>query len=74
MEIENLKSNHAWENIPCQKNESCYHCKCKKQYRSIPQNDFTISVKDEQGNLNQYTISKIKINYGKNDEVLGWFF
>jgi len=70
MEIINLKSDHEWQHLPCQKNESCFHCKCKKQYDSIPKNDFII--KDEDGN--NTTISKIKINYGNKDEVIGWSF
>ena len=74
MEITNLKSDHEWQNIPCQKNESCFHCKCKKQFDSIPKNDFVINDQDENGNITQKTVTKITINYGNKDEVLGWYF
>jgi hypothetical protein len=70
MEITNLKTDHEWQHIPCQKNENCFHCKCKKQFDSIPKNDFI--VKDIEGN--NITISKITLNYSKKDEVIGWFF
>ena len=74
MNIKNLKSDHEWQHIPCQKNETCFHCKCKKQYQSIPKDDFTINIKDENNNVIEKTISKITIYYGNKDEVLGWFF
>lgn len=70
MEITNLKSDHEWEHLPCQKNESCFHCKCKKQFESIPKNDFI--VKDKDGN--NITISKITLDYTEKDEVRGWIF
>lgn len=74
MEITNLKSDHEWQHISCQKNETCFHCKCKKGYDSIPKNDFTITDKDENDNITQKTISKITLHYGNKDEILGWFY
>jgi len=74
MEIINLKSDHEWQHLPCQKNESCFHCKCKKQYDSIPKNDFNVNQTDENENIIQKTITKITIHYGNKDEILGWYF
>ena len=70
MKINNLKENPEWKNTPCSKSENCFHCKCKKQFDSIPKNDFII--KDIEGN--NITISKITLDYSKKDEVIGWFF
>jgi hypothetical protein len=74
MEITNLKTDHEWQHISCQKNESCFHCKCKKQYDSIPKNDFNVNETDNDGNITQKTITKITIDYGNKDEILGWYF
>ena len=74
MEIINLKSDHEWQHLPCQKNESCFHCKCKKQYDSIPKNDFNVNTTDENENIIQKTITKITIHYGNKDEILGCYF
>jgi len=74
MNIKNLKSDHEWQHLPCHKNETCFHCKCKKQYDSIPQNDFEIEEKDLEGNVTKRTISEIELIYTNKDEVIGWRF
>ena len=74
MNIKNLKSHHEWEDLPCEKNSTCFHCKCKKQFDSIPKNNFNINYKDLDDNLINLEISEITINYGAKDEVIGWTF
>ncbi len=74
MNIKNLKSDHEWQHIPCQKNETCFHCKCKKQFDSIPKNDFEIEEEDLNGNKTKRIISEIELMYTNKDEVIGWRF
>ena len=75
MKINNLKTNHEWENLPCEKNPNCFHCKCKKSFESIPKNDFKFNEKDpETDTITERVIKEITLVYGAKDEVLGWSF
>ena len=75
MNIKNQKSNPEWKNIPCSKQENCFHCKCKKQDESIPKENFIVKNFDKDGNLiGDHEVTEIEIVYGNKDEVLGWVF
>jgi len=75
MKINNLKENPEWKNLPCSKSENCFHCKCKKQFDSIPREDFIVKEFDLDGNyIGDKVISEITLYTKDKDEVIGWSF
>jgi hypothetical protein len=86
MKINNSLDVARWEDLPCKCNhddiEQCYpiskceHCRCEECWDSVPQEDFTISTLDKNGEPNgTKTVNEITLVRGHDlQDVIGWTF
>jgi hypothetical protein len=62
--IDGLMDKPRWYALKCSGKFDCIHCKFKRQENMLPRKSFQTLGK---------TCNRIKINRGKQDEVIGWF-
>jgi hypothetical protein len=86
MKINNSLDKARWQNLTCKCNhddvEQCYpiskceHCRCQECWESVPQEDFTVSEFDEEGNKTGIkTVNEITLVRGHDlQDIIGWTF
>jgi len=83
IEIINEIENPRWKNIPCKCNHDsveteypiakCIHCECEHQQNMIPTEEYDMKFSDEDGNITNVHVDKIKLQYNdKYQNIIGW--
>ena len=86
LKINNSLDVARWEKLECQcdmHNETkcypfvkCEHCRCQECWDSVPQENFTVTKLDDEGNEDgTRTVDKITLVRGHDlEDVIGWTF
>ena len=72
-----------WKEIPCKCNHDsveteypiakCIHCECQHQQNMIPTKEFDMKFQDDEGNITNVHVNKIKLQYNdKYQNIIGW--
>jgi len=83
IKIINEIENPRWKEIPCKCNHDsveteypiaeCIHCKSEAQQKMVPTEEYDLSFGDEEGNITNVHVNKIKLQYNeKYENVIGW--